>query len=288
MTAPLHLHLISDSTGETLQALARAALAPFEDEAEVRPHLAVFVRGEDDLAAALAAVRANPGPIWLTMVNPELRERVEREAAGLGVECLSILAPLVAMLERQTGRVASPRPGLQHRLTDGYFDRVAALDYAISHDDGALGQHLLRADVIVTGISRTSKTPTCIYLAYRGVKAANLPLVPDSPPPPALLEAMAAGIPTVGLIASPSRLSHMRGHRLERLGSTGAEDYADLDRIRAEVGEARLFFQRHGIHLIDVTRRSIEETAAEILAVLRAQPRIRPGTAPGPSSADRP
>lgn len=276
MTGSLHLHLISDSTGETLNALARAALAPFQGDTNVTLHLSVFVRSRSDMETALAGIKANPGPVWLTMVDPDMRSEVERACAGLGVECATILAPLIAMLERLTGRTADHRPGMQHRLNEDYFDRVAALDYAVSHDDGALGARLMRADVILTGISRTSKTPTCIYLAYRGVKAANVPLVPGRDPPRAFFEAMASGVPAVGLTASPSRLMHVRSHRLESLGQndlgqSGAADYADLDRIRGEVADARLFFQRHAIPVIDVTRRSIEETAAEILAVLRAR-----------------
>ena len=276
MTEPTHhLHLISDSTGETLHALARAALAPFGDEADVRIHLSVFLRSAQDLKAAMAGIEANPGPVWITMVDSAMRARVEAACAERGVETVAILGPLVAMLERLTGRTASHRPGLQHRMTDGYFDRIAALDYAISSDDGALGARLRQADVVLTGISRTSKTPTCIYLAYRGVKAANVPLVPGREPPEALLDAIATGIPVVGLTASPSRLMHVRSQRLESLGQSQEAEYADLDRIRAEVAEARLFFQRHGVPIIDVTRRSIEETAAEILAVLRSRPGVR-------------
>ncbi|HSF94311.1 MAG TPA: pyruvate, water dikinase regulatory protein [Thermohalobaculum sp.] len=279
-----HLHLISDSTGETVHALARAALAPFQDEVDVQLHLSVFLRSERDLKAAMALVKANPGPVWLTMVDSAMRAKVEAACAELGVETVAILRPLIAMLERLTGRSPSPKPGMQHRITEDYFDRVAALDYAISSDDGALGARLQRADVILTGISRTSKTPTCIYLAYRGVKAANVPLVPGREPPPELFVAMAGGIPVVGLTASPSRLMQVRSQRLESLGQasltqSGATEYADLDRIRTEVADARLFFQRHQIPVIDVTRRSIEETAAEILAVLRAR---REGTAVTP------
>ncbi|MHA1529777.1 MAG: pyruvate, water dikinase regulatory protein [Alphaproteobacteria bacterium] len=279
-----HLHLISDSTGETLHALARAALAPFRHETQARIHLAVFVRTGDDLDAALDEVRANPGLVWFTVVDPAMQRLIEDACTALGIECTGVLDPLIAMLARVMGEAPSHRPGMQHRMNNGYFDRIAALDFAISHDDGAhggdtLGERLKRADVILAGISRTSKTPTCIYLAYRGVKAANVPLVPNREPPRALLEAMAAGTPVVGLTASPSRLAHVRGHRLESLGqpaaapdiAEGVTGYADLDRIRAEVADARLFFQRHQIPVIDVTRRSIEETAAEILAELRAR-----------------
>jgi len=278
-----HLHLISDSTGETLHALARAALAPFRHETEATIHLAVFVRTGDDLEAALDEVRAHPGLVWFTVVDPAMQRLIEEACAALGVECTGVLDPLIAMLARTVGEAPSHRPGMQHRMNNDYFDRIAALDFAISQDDGAhggdtLGERLKRADVILAGISRTSKTPTCIYLAYRGVKAANVPLVPNREPPRELFEAMAAGTPVVGLTASPSRLAHVRGHRLESLGQPATPDiaggvtgYADLGRIRAEVADARLFFQRHQIPVIDVTRRSIEETAAEILAELRAR-----------------
>ena len=266
-----HLHLISDSTGETLHALARAALAPFRPETEVRTHLSVFVRTERDLDAALATLRAHPGLVWYTVVDPAMRARIDAVCAELGVEHTSVLTPLIETLARHLGRSPSHRPGLQHHMGSDYFERIAALDFAIAHDDGALAERLRRADVVLTGVSRTSKTPTCIYLAYRGVKAANVPLVPNREPPPELIAAIAAGTPVIGLTASPSRLAQIRSHRLDTLGHAQGADYADLERIRNEVAEARLFFQRHRIPVIDVTRRSIEETAAEILALLRAR-----------------
>ena len=296
-----HLHLISDSTGETLHALARAALAPFQHETPATIHLSVFVRTGRDLEAALAEVRTNPGLVWFTVVDPAMQRRIEDACAALGVESTGVLDPLIATLARVMGETPSHRPGMQHRMNDDYFNRIAALDFAISHDDGGhgggtLGERLKRADVILAGISRTSKTPTCIYLAYRGVKAANVPLVPNREPPRELLEAMAAGTPVIGLTASPSRLVHVRSHRLESLGqpaagniaapniSEGVAGYADLGRIRIEVADARLFFQRHHIPVIDVTRRSIEETAAEILAELRARGAIAGVPADTPDS----
>jgi regulator of PEP synthase PpsR (kinase-PPPase family) len=274
-----HLHLVSDSTGETLDALARAALAPFRPEVEVAVHRSVFVRTARDLDAALTGIRANPGLVWFTVADLAMQARIEDACAALGVESEDVLEPLMTMLARFVGQTPSHRPGMQHRMNSDYFDRIAALDYAISHDDGAhdsatrksgkLSRRLLLADVILTGISRTSKTPTCIYLAYRGFKAANVPLVPNQEPPREFFAAIAAGVAVIGLTASPSRLAHVRSHRLESLGHSGDAEYADLDRIRTEVADARLFFQRHHIPVIDVTRRSIEETAAEILAELR-------------------
>lgn len=265
-----HLHLVSDATGETLHALARAALAPFRPETEVRLHLSVFVRTARDLEVALAELRAQPGPVWYTVVDPAMRRLIDAACRELGVSHNSVLTPLIDDLARHLGRPARHLPGLQHQMGSDYFERIAALDFAIAHDDGALTERLRRADVVLTGVSRTSKTPTCIYLAYRGVKAANVPLVPNREPPPELMAALAAGAPVIGLTASPSRLAQVRSQRLDSLGAPGA-DYADLERIRREVAEARLFFQRHRIPVIDVTRRSIEETAAEILAELRGR-----------------
>ncbi|MDH3665827.1 MAG: kinase/pyrophosphorylase [Paracoccaceae bacterium] len=282
-----HLHLISDSTGETLDALARAALAPFGERDKVTIHLSVFVRSGRDLDAALAKIRNHPGPVWFTVVDPKIRARIEAACAEMELASQGVLDPLIATLARFLGQAPNHRAGMQYQMNEGYFDRIAALDYAIAHDDGAqesgdtdsLARRLMGADVILTGISRTSKTPTCIYLAYRGIKAANVPLIPNQHPPDELFAAMKAGIPVIGLTASPARLTHVRSQRLETLGQAprasegpsgaGTSEYADLERIRAEVSDARLFFQRHDIPVIDVTRRSIEETAAELLALLR-------------------
>jgi len=265
-----HLHLVSDSTGDTLHAVLRAGLAPFS-RAEPQVHVSIFVRTGADLSAALATVRSAPGLVIYTLADPQLRDRLTRECSGLGVMAVAPLDPVIGALAIVLGAPPEGRPGMQHRITPAYFDRISALDYAISHDDGALSDRLMQADVILTGVSRSSKTPTCIYLAYRGIKAANVPLVPRTRPDPAFFDALARGVPVVGLTASPARLSQIRSHRLAALGSTEAADYAEIDRIRAEVAEARLFFERHSIPVIDVTRRSIEETAAEILAILRAR-----------------
>ena len=265
-----HLHLISDSTGETVSAVLRAALARFE-AAEPHLHVTVFVRNEEDLDAALKQIPEDPGLVIYTLANAKLRSRLISFCEDGGFPAVPVLDPVVNALSDFFGQPALDRPGMQHRLTSDYFDRIAALDFAISHDDGALGDRLKQADVILTGISRTSKTPTCIYLAHRGIKAANMPLVPKTTPHPAFLKAVHDGVPTIGLTASPGRLSQIRTHRLEALGTSQTSDYADLETIRAEVADALLFFERHDIPVIDVTRRSIEETAAEILALLRAR-----------------
>lgn len=261
------VHLVSDSTGETLSALARACLAPF-DGVPVQLEVSVFVRTEVDLNAVLERLHARPGLVCHTLANRDFRHRLEAACASLDVPAIAPLDAMFARLSDVFGRSPKDGVGMQHQLDSSYFDRIAAIDFAMAHDDGALGLRLLQADVILTGVSRTSKTPTSLYLANRGVKAANMPLVPGREPDPAFFRALDSGVPTVGLTASPTRLAQIRSQRLEALGDQTAE-YADLDRIRTEVSDARLFFERHRLPVIDVTRRSIEETAAAILMELR-------------------
>ncbi|MGF1444728.1 MAG: pyruvate, water dikinase regulatory protein [Pikeienuella sp.] len=260
------IHLISDSTGETLGALARATLAPFDVSVDVR--ISVFVRSDRDLDAAIEGLRARPGLVCHTLADRHARGRLEEECARLGVPALAPLDPMFARLAELFGQPPRAGVGMQHQLDGDYFDRISAIDFAMAHDDGALGPRLRQADVILTGVSRTSKTPTSLYLAHRGVKAANVPLVPGRAPDPDFLAALQAGIPAIGLTASPSRLAQIRSERLDALGDH-PPDYADLDRIRDEVTEALLFFESHRLPVIDVSRRSIEETAAAILAELR-------------------
>lgn len=267
---PAHIHLISDSTGETLHAVLRAVLAAFHDTAP-EIHISVFVRSERNLTEALDTVSFVPGLVIYTLADMSLRQILVDRCAELKVPIIAPLEPVVTALAGFLGVAPNWKPGQQHKVTNEYFDRIAALDYAIAHDDGALGERLMQADVILTGVSRTSKTPTCIYLAHRGIKAANVPLVPKTEPDQAFFDAIKRGVPVIGLTASPSRLTQVRTQRLEVLGAARSADYAEIDQIRQEVAEARLFFDRHGIHVIDVTRRSIEETAAEIQVFLRGR-----------------
>ncbi|MEM1345044.1 MAG: pyruvate, water dikinase regulatory protein [Pseudomonadota bacterium] len=265
-SASHHIHLISDSTGETLHAMARACLAPFDGPPPAL-HAWIFVRTARDLDRALAGLERRPGLVCFTLVEHGLRTRLEETCARLGVPALAVLDPLTAQLSGFLGRLPRRGVGFQHQLDQAYFQRIAALDFALANDDGMLGSRLSRADVILTGVSRTSKTPTCIYLAHRGIKAANMPLVPGQTPDPAFFTALEAGIPAIGLTLSPTRLAQIRSQRLEALGDR-PQEYADIERIRTEVADARLFFERHALPVIDVTRRSIEETAAAIQAIL--------------------
>ena len=261
------IHIISDSTGETIAAALRAVMPMFGD-ARISYRRHVIVRGTDTLAAALDAVEREPGLVFHTVMESDLRAQLERRCHEIGVMAVPYLDPMISILTGFLGRTATlARPGAQHAVDERYYRRVAALDFALAYDDGNLAGRLAEADVVLVGVSRTSKTPTCVYLAGRGVKAANVPLVGGAPPPEALWGLPARGTPVIGLTAKPARLAQIRRNRLDRFGETGLDegDYADLEAIRREVIEARKVMEALGCPVIDVTRRSVEETAADIL-----------------------
>ena len=262
-----HIHLVSDSTGETLNAMARAVCARFEDVLPIE-HIYPLVRSARQLERVSIEIQNAPGLVIHTIVDPELRMSLEQQCASLGVTCIAALDPLVSAMARYLGAAISTRVGAQHNLDNDYFNRMEALNYAIGHDDGQSAQDLDAADVVLVGISRTSKTPTSIYLAHRGVKAANVPLVPGAQLPQKLFELKRALI--VGLTASPDRLVQIRRNRLLSLKEDRPSTYIDVDAIREETIMARRLYEKHGWPVIDVTRRSVEETAAAIINLLTA------------------
>jgi regulator of PEP synthase PpsR (kinase-PPPase family) len=260
-----HLHLVSDSTGETVNSVARACLVQFR-EIEPREHSWTLVRTKRRLDRVIENVAKNPGPVIYTLVNEDLRSHLVQACRGLGVISVSVLDPVMHALGRHYGQKGAGRPGLQHELDADYFGRIEAVEFALSHDDGQMPGSIDKADVVLVGVSRTSKTPICIYLANRGVKAANVPLVPGVPPPPELLVAKHPLI--VGLTKDPTRLVDVRRNRL-RLMADSAEvaSYADIELVRQEITEARRLYTRQKWPVIDVTRRSIEETAAAVMTL---------------------
>ena len=257
-----HLHLVSDATGETLNAVARAACAQYEDVSAVE-HIYALVRGPKQLDRAIAEIEREPGLVMFTMVNDTLRDQLVARCAELDVPCISVLDPVINALGTYLGREISHKPGVQHEMNAEYFDRIAALNFTMAHDDGQSNGDLDEADIILVGVSRTSKTPTCIYLANRGIKAATVPLVPSAPLPPDLLTAKNPLI--VGLVTSADRLMQIRKNRLLSLNEREETDYIDKDLISAELADARRLCNKHGWPVIDVTRKSIEETSAAIL-----------------------
>lgn len=260
-----HVHLVSDSTGETLNAMARAVCARFDNVLPIE-HIYALVRSPRQLERALTDIEAAPGVVIHTIVDDQLRSALEEGCRRLDMTCIAALDPLVSSLSRYLGASISRRVGAQHNLDNDYFNRMDALNYAIGHDDGQGGQDLDQADVVLVGVSRTSKTPTCIYLAHRGVRAANVPLVPDRAVPEKLLNLKHALI--VGLTVSPDRLIQIRRNRLLSLKEDRASSYTDVDAVRDEIVQARRLYERQGWPVIDVTRRSVEETAASVLNLL--------------------
>lgn len=262
-----HVHLVSDSTGETLNAMARAVCARFENVLPIE-HYYALVRSPRQLERALADIEDAPGVVMHTIVDDNLRTALEEGCRRLDMPCIAALDPLVSAMSRYLGAALTRRVGVQHALDTDYFNRMDALNYAIGHDDGQGGQELDQADVVLVGVSRTSKTPTCIYLAHRGVRAANFPLVPGRPVPEALTRLSSALV--VGLTISPDRLIQIRRNRLLSLKESRDTAYTDIEAVREEVVQARRLYERQGWPAIDVSRRSVEETAAAVLNLLQA------------------
>ena len=260
-----HVHLVSDSTGETLNAMARAVCARFENVLPIE-HIYALVRSPRQLERALTDIEEAPGVVIHTIVDDQLRTALEEGVRRLDMPCIAALDPLVSSLQRYLGASISRRVGVQHALDNDYFNRMDALNYAIGHDDGQGGQDLEQADVVLVGVSRTSKTPTCIYLAHRGVRAANVPLVPTRSPPEKLFELKNTLV--VGLTISPDRLIQIRRNRLLSLKENRESTYIDIEAVREETVKARRLYERMGWPVIDVTRRSVEETAAAVLNLL--------------------
>lgn len=260
-----HLHLISDATGETLLAAGRAASAQYKNARAIE-HIYPLIRTERQLQSVLDEIDESPGIVLYTVVDHELAGMIDKRCAEMGLPCVSVLEPVLAVFQSYLGAPAGRRVGAQHVLDADYFKRIDALNFTMEHDDGQLPDDVEEADIVLIGISRTSKTPTSIYLANRGIKTANVPIVLGVPIPDSLVTATRPLI--VGLVATSERISQVRQNRL--LGSSSGFDgspYVDRSTIAQELAYARQVCTRHGWPMIDVTRRSIEETAAAIVAL---------------------
>lgn len=272
-----HLHLVSDATGETINSVARACVAQFDQVTPVE-HFWNLVRTGRQLEMVIEGIRDNPGLVMFTLVDGNLRRQLQEVCRTLQVPCIPVLDPLINALAAYLGLEAQSQPGRQHTLNAEYFSRMDAMDFALTHDDGQAAAELHEADVVLIGVSRTSKTPTCIYLANRGIKAANIPYVPGVALPAELAELTQPLV--VGLTKDADRLVQIRRHRLKLLNQSEQSSYVDPELVRQELAGARRLYSSHGWPVIDVTRRSIEETAAEIMMLLA---RRRPGAPSGSS-----
>lgn len=263
-----HLHLISDATGETLNSVSKATCAQF-DAIEPIEHIYALVRSRRQLDRVLKRIEQAPGIVMFTLMSPELRQLLEEKCRELQIPCISVLDPVLNVFRTHLKTELTHRMGGQHELNAAYFNRIEALNFSMAHDDGQLPSDVRSADVVLVGVSRTSKTPTCIYLANRGIKAANVPFVPNIPLPQDLMEGKGPLI--VGLTASPDHLVQIRRNRLRSLKHRSETDYVDLEAVKAETLEARRLYLKYGWPIIDVTRRSIEETAAAIINLWSAR-----------------
>ena len=263
-----HVHLVSDSTGETLNAMARAVCARFDGVLPIE-HIYALVRSSRQLDRVLIEIGGAPGVVLHTIVDKDLRAQLETGCRKIDMPCIAALDPLVSALGRYLGASLSTRVGAQHTLDAGYFERMDALNFAMAHDDGQGNTDLEASDVVLVGVSRTSKTPTSIYLAHRGVRAANVPLVPGTEPPGQLFALSKPLI--VGLTVSPDRLLQIRRNRLLSLREERESAYVEEEAVRNEIVRARRLFERYRWPVIDVTRRSVEETAAAVINLISAR-----------------
>lgn len=265
--APRHtnLHLVSDSTGETLNSISRAVIARFNNPGIIQ-HRWFLVRSRMNLDRVIEGIEQEPGPVIFTLVDRSLRHTLEETCARLGVSCLSVLDGVTDLLQAEVGTRAMEKRAAQHVMDADYFRRIDAMHYVLSHDDGQGTAGIANADVVLVGVSRSSKTPTCFYLANRGVKAANIPLVPGAPLPPELEN---PPCPVVGLTIEPTALIDIRRHRLRIIGADGVRmgesEYVDPEAVKKEILAARRLCASRGWPVIDVTRRSIEETAVTVM-----------------------
>ncbi|MGE3624316.1 MAG: pyruvate, water dikinase regulatory protein [Bdellovibrionales bacterium] len=264
MTKPFHIHLVSDATGETINSIARACLVQFDDIV-IQEHFWSLIRTPRQLDLVIEGIRQWPGMVLYTFVDENLRHKLQDFCRAQNLTGISVLDPILTAMTGFFGVSSKHEPGKQHVLDAGYFARIDAMDYALALDDGHGAAKLADADVVILGVSRTSKTPTCVYLANRGIKAANIPVIPGQPLP----DVGGLSKPLiVGLTKDPDSLVEIRRTRLKLLKEESRTHYIDPEQVRAEVQDARRFFAKIDCPVIDVTRRSIEETSAEIMNLL--------------------
>ncbi len=259
-----HLHLVSDASGETLTTMAKAALVQLSG-AKPNRHMHPLVRNTRQLATVTRQIEAAPGIVLYTLMNPQLCDILESRCAELDLPCVAVLKPVIQAFERYLKMPSRAVVAGQHTLDAEYFRRIEAMNFTLSHDDSQHAEDLAKADIVLIGASRTSKTPTSIYLANRGYKTANVSLIPGIPPPPSLKDL--TGPIVAGLIASPERISEIRRNRMLSLNSNKFDDYIDADLIKEEMAFTKKLCAQNRWQVVDVTRKSIEETAASIIAL---------------------
>ncbi len=263
-----HLHLVSDASGETLITMAKAAVVQLSD-AKPNRHMHPLVRNQRQLATVLQHIEAAPGIVLYTLMNPSLAAVLEARCVELGVPCVAVLKPVLQAFESYLNMPSRAVVAGQHTLDAEYFRRIEAMNFTLSHDDSQRTEDLEKADIVLVGASRTSKTPTSIYLANRGFKTANVSLVPNIPAPPQLGNLNSPFV--IGLVASPERISEIRRNRMLSLNNDSFGTYVDADLIKEEMAFTKRLCAKNGWQVVDVTRKSIEETAASIIALFESR-----------------
>ena len=257
-----HIHLVSDSTGETVDHVARACLAQFR-EFDATEHVWTMVRSSEEVSRVIKTLQENPGFVLYTLVNRRNRDLLENGCKMLNIPCISVIDSIVTALGSYLGAKSRARPGGKHILDSDYFLRISAMQFALAHDDGQSAQDIELADIVLLGVSRTSKTPTSIYLANRGLNTANIPIVPNCPIPNEVFELKNPLV--IGLTKDPKRLIEIRKQRLKLMEDEQNTNYVDLEAVSKEISDARKLFLKHNWPIINVSRKSIEETAATII-----------------------
>jgi regulator of PEP synthase PpsR (kinase-PPPase family) len=257
------IYVLSDSTGETAERVIRAALSQFYIE-DVRVQRLFQIRSQPEVQQAMSAVLLDPGMVVYTLVDPHLAETVERVAEEHGLLAVDLLSPLIYTLSRYLGAPSREKPGLLHRIDTDYHKRVEAVNFTVKHDDGQETRYLHKADLVLIGVSRSSKTPLSMYLAHKGYKVANVPLVKGIDPPEELFQIDQNKI--VGLTIDPKRLVEIRTARLINMRQSPRGSYADYQLVEDEIATCRQFYRQHPEWMvIDVTNKSVEEAASEII-----------------------
>ncbi|OHB32704.1 MAG: phosphoenolpyruvate synthase regulatory protein [Desulfuromonadaceae bacterium GWC2_58_13] len=258
--------LLSDATGETAEKMVMAALLQFRDR-DVKLRRISNVRSKNQVYEALDEALSANGMVVYTIVNRELARLVHDECGSLGLPSIDLLTPLLMRIAEFFGHSPRETPGLLHGVDEDYFRRVDAVEFTVKHDDGQETAHLPKADIVLVGVSRSSKTPLSIYLAHRGWKVANVPLVKGIDPPKELFAVDPKRV--VGLIIDSQRLLELRVTRLKHLGLDTKAAYADFGQIEDELQYARAFFRKQPWVVIDVSGKAVEETANEVLVKLK-------------------
>ncbi|MBL07733.1 MAG: phosphoenolpyruvate synthase regulatory protein [Rhodobiaceae bacterium] len=261
----LTIHLVSDSTGETLRSVGAAAAAQFSS-AKYIERVYPLIRTQTQLERVFKKIKRGDGIVLCTLVDDKLRKGLEDFCGHEKIPYMPIMESIVSLIEGHLKEHAIKKPGGQHELNKEYFRRIEAINYTLEHDDGQGKETLNQAEIIIVGVSRTSKTPTCIYLANLGIKAANVPLLPGQDLPKEITKAKNSLV--VSLIISPKSLVEIRQKRTKNLGLEEPKDqYTDLYNVEKEIENAKKIFSSRSWPIIDTTRRSVEETAAAILNI---------------------